>query len=177
MRRHRTLWHQQWLRRSRRRGSIAANLEQRVDWLEPSMKLHETLDSWCDQATEASEHNGLAKAVSIQVACASVNCRAGRVSGVNKQATSNNSAAWRRCLAWAVLRRCASAQRWRGVAAHELVAGCLFWGGPFCFECTRRGEWLRGWPCSPELLRPANLRQSDKASTRVKRQKRWFVAI
>lgn len=66
MRRHLTLWLKQWLRRSRRRGSITADLEQRVDWLEPSMKLHEKLDLWYDQAMEAGEHNGLAKAVSIQ---------------------------------------------------------------------------------------------------------------
>ncbi|MCX7814855.1 MAG: Rpn family recombination-promoting nuclease/putative transposase [Tepidimonas ignava] len=70
LRRHLTVWLKQWLRRSRRKGSIVQSLEQHADWLEPTMKLHEKLDMWYDQAVEEGaqkgQHEGLAKAVALQ---------------------------------------------------------------------------------------------------------------
>lgn len=86
LRRHLTLWLKQWLRRTRRRGRIGEELDQYADWLEPTMKLHEKLDLWYEQALsegmeqgvqrglergferglEQGQHQGLAKAVALQ---------------------------------------------------------------------------------------------------------------
>jgi hypothetical protein len=66
IRRHITVWLKHWLRRSRRRGSMAQELDDVADWLEPKMKLHEKLDHWYDQALEQGQHQGLAKAVALQ---------------------------------------------------------------------------------------------------------------
>jgi len=66
MRRHLTVWLKHWLHRSRRRGSIVEDLQTLPDLLEPTMKLHEKLELWYDQAVEQGQHQGLAKAVALQ---------------------------------------------------------------------------------------------------------------
>lgn len=58
LRRHRKAWLKQWLRRTRRKGSIVQELQRHTDWLEPTIKLHEKLDLWCDQAVEEGLQKG-----------------------------------------------------------------------------------------------------------------------